>query len=90
MAQGLSLFGGRRVHPGPGIKPVSAVLAGGFPTTEPPWKPLVSPAFPHLQCPIFLQNFCIDLFYISHAGISVNKVSCFYSVDNHGINDSEL
>ena len=27
--------------PGPGIKPVSPALAGGFFTTEPPGKPLL-------------------------------------------------
>ena len=27
--------------PGPGIEPVSPALAGGFPTTVPPGKPLV-------------------------------------------------
>ena len=26
-------------HPGPGLKPVSAALAGGFLTTPPPGKP---------------------------------------------------
>ena len=27
--------------PGPGLKPVSPALAGGFLTTVPPWKPLI-------------------------------------------------
>ena len=39
MAHTLKLLLGRWDLPGPGIKPVSAVLEGGFLTTEPLRKP---------------------------------------------------
>ena len=37
--------------PGPGIQPVSTILAGGFFTTEPPGKPHPLPLEPPFPCP---------------------------------------
>ena len=51
------LFWGMRIHPRPGIKLVSDVLAGGFPTTEPPQKPLMAPAFPPFAVPYISLEF---------------------------------
>ena len=42
--------------PGPGIKPMSPALAGGFFTTEPPRKPEVSHF--HMKCELIV--FCVN------------------------------
>ena len=43
------LLGGMWDLPGPGLEPVSPALAGGFPTTAPPGKPLMWFLFPSGQ-----------------------------------------